>query len=147
VNDDMQSLAQVKQELGDKIEAVDRKVDQTRVRLEGKIEAVDRRVEAVDRKIDQTRSELSTLVTATATALEHRMDRKLDQKLDQKLGRLEQRLVKAADDAVERVLGTVYERFSYDAGALADRLDAQQRELDRHVADDRIHHTHGDEPG
>jgi tRNA U34 5-carboxymethylaminomethyl modifying GTPase MnmE/TrmE len=197
VTDDMQSLAQVKQELGEKIDAVHRtvdqtrarlegKIDQTRARLEGKIDAVDRKVDqtraqlegkidAVDRKVDQTRaqlegkidavdhkvdqtraqlegkidltrSELSTLVTATATALERRIDRKLDEKLARQCDQLEGRLVKAADHAVERVLGTVYERFRYDAGALDDRIDAQKRELDRHIANERIHHTHGDEP-
>ena len=166
MDSDMQNLAQVRQELGEKIEAVDRKVDQTRTQLGEKIEAVDRKVdqtrtqleekieavdrkvdqtrtqlgekiEAVDRKVDQTRSELVTLITATATGLEHRMDKKLD--------KMEQRLVKATDGAVDRVLTTIHERFRYVAEALDDRLDAHGRKLDEHIANERIHHTHGGE--
>ena len=101
MSDGEQSLAHVKQELGDKIDAVDRKVD------------------GVGQGLRSTRSELRDLITATATSLEHHV-------LKQVKGVAEA----AADAAVQRVVGTIWERAAYDASVLDDKLDATNRRLD-----------------
>jgi tetrahydromethanopterin S-methyltransferase subunit G len=126
--DGQQSLAQVKEELLDKIDAVDRKVD-----------AVDRKVDAVAGELRSTRAELVDLVNATATGLERHMDKKLEQ--------MEERMTKtvtvvaeaAADRAVNRVLGTVFERAAYDAAVFHDKVQSLERRLNEHISDENVH--------
>jgi hypothetical protein len=175
MNESTQSLAQVKVELLEKIDgvdrkvdavhigllekidgvdrkvdAVDRKVDAVRVELLEKIDGVDRKVDAVDRKvdavdrkvdgvrvellekIDQTREDLSTLIAATATALEHRVIKAVETTDEA-----------AADRAVQRVVGTVHEWSRYDAAVVDDKLKSIERKLDDHISNETIHHTHG----
>ena len=150
MSDGQQSLAQVKEELLDRIDGVDRKVDGVEQRLLDRIDAVDRKVEAVDHKVDgvgrelrETRTELVNLINATATALDHHLLEQMDKKLEQMDQRSRKVAEAAADAAVERVIGTVWERAAYDAAVFDDKLRATDHRLEEHISNENVHLTPG----
>ncbi len=52
---------------------------------------------------------------------------------------MEGRLLKATDSAVERVIGTVFERARYDAAVLDDKIKGLERTMNQHISNERIH--------
>jgi hypothetical protein len=75
------------------------------------------------------------------------MDKKLDDKIDRALERVKKIAADAgeaaADAAVERVVGTVWERAAYDASVLSDKHRALEERLQEHISDENLHLTPG----